>query len=236
MVYSWLKNVQFTLLPGRCVLCAENSGRQQDLCCDCEATLTRPWSRCQRCALPCAHEVSDCGQCSAADFRITRCEALAPYRFPIDQLIGAFKYQRQIAPGKALAGLLAAQLRRRYSGDDMPGCLIPVPLHWRRQWLRGFNQSHTIAMELHSRLDIPVADRILSRRRATPSQQQLDRKARQRNLKQAFSISRAPGEKHVALIDDVFTTGATCNQLAGLLLGCGVERVDAWCLARTAAQ
>ena len=68
------------------------------------------------------------------------------------------------------------------------------------------------------------------------SQQQLDRKARQRNLKQAFSISRAPGEKHVALIDDVFTTGATCNQLAGLLLGCGVERVDAWCLARTAAQ
>jgi ComF family protein len=237
MVYSWLKNIQYTLLPGCCVLCADSTERNIDLCTRCETTLSEPWARCQHCALPCPIDVAACGHCSTRAFHFNRCEALAPYQAPIDQLIGAFKHRRKLAPGKILAYLLAKRLTQRYRDDDWPDHLIPVPLHWRRQWRRGFNQSHYLATQLSSHLHIPVAENWLVRHRATPSQQGLNRRQRQANLQHAFLIKQRPTlSSHVALIDDVLTTGSTCNLLATLLLEQGVERVDVWCLARTASK
>ena len=233
MVYSWLKNTQFALFPGRCVLCSEATGRHLDLCCACEAMLVKPWARCRQCALPCPTEVQQCGQCSQQTRHFTRSEALTLYQTPVDELIGALKYRRHTAPGRILAELLCAQLRVRYQDDQWPDGLLPVPLHWRRQWHRGFNQAHFLAVVLGKRLQIPVAGDILVRQRATPKQQGLNQRQRQTNLKRAFRVTRAPDAAHVALIDDVVTTGATCNELAALLLHKGASRVDVWCLART---
>lgn len=235
MVYSWLKNIQFALLPGRCIICEGNSRRQLDLCHRCQDLLCATWTRCQHCALPTPQDVDWCGHCTRRPFHFTRCIALAPYRQPIDRLISALKYHHHLAAGKVTASLLAEQIPAQYRGDTLPERLIPVPLHWRRQWRRGFNQAYYLAHRLQDRLDIPLQNHLVTRVRHTPRQTALDRSRRQKNLKKAFRIRHpVPGE-HLALVDDVVTTGATANLLAALLLENGASRVDVWCLARTAA-
>ena len=233
MVYSWLNNVQRWLLPGRCVVCRGPAGRPVDICAPCEGDLLSPWPRCQHCGLPSNRDTSHCGQCLADAFRFRRCIPLCLYHHPIDQLITEFKHQGQLANGKVLGQLLAQVLAQAYRGSSLPEVILPVPLHWRRQWRRGFNQAHYLAGVVGKQLDIPVRGDILRRSRATPSQQGMDRRQRQRNLSSAFEVQRAGGYRHIALIDDVVTTGSTANILSGCLMDAGVGQVDVWCLART---
>jgi ComF family protein len=138
-----------------------------------------------------------------------------------------------MAAGKVLAQLLARRLRRHYQDDAWPETLIPVPLHWRRQWQRGFNQAHYLAAVLATELDIPLQAACLSRSVATPSQQGMNRRQRRQNLRHAFEVIEPPTHGHIALIDDVVTTGTTANLLCKQLLKQGATRVDVWCLART---
>jgi ComF family protein len=233
MVNAWLNTIQFMLLPGRCVLCRASSGRDNDLCTSCEAEISKPWPHCRHCGLPTTIDSEFCGHCSRQHFSFERCVALAPYQQPIDKLITNFKYQRRMAAGKVLALLLAHKLQQQYHQDNWPQVLIPVPLHWRRQWRRGFNQAHYLAAILAAELDIPLQASCLERRNATPSQQGMDRRQRRRNLQHAFNVIEPPAHGHIALIDDVVTTGTTSNLLCKQLLKCGATRIDVWCLART---
>lgn len=233
MVNSWLNNIQFMLLPGRCILCRASSGRDSDLCSDCEAELSRPWPHCRHCGLPNTINSEFCGHCSREHFSFERCIALAPYQHPLDHLVTGLKYQRRMAAGKVLAQLLAHKVSQQYHQDDWPQVLIPVPLHWRRQWRRGFNQAHYLAAILAAQLELPLQARCLVRRDATHSQQGMDRRQRRRNLRHAFSVIEPPAHSHIALIDDVVTTGTTSNLLCKQLLKHGATRVDVWCLGRT---
>src|SRR5690606_34322064 len=105
----------------------------------------------------------------------------------------------------------------------------------RRLRQRGFNQAAMLARWLGSQLDIPCDQGLLQRTRETPAQQALGAKARQRNLRHAFSLGDGEAVKglHLALVDDVLTTGATAQALASLLRKAGARRVDVYCLART---
>jgi ComF family protein len=138
-----------------------------------------------------------------------------------------------MAIAKVLAELLSHRLHKHYQHDPRPTLVLPVPLHWRRQWRRGFNQAHFLAAQLSRQLNIPLQSDCLARSHATQPQQGMQRRQRLRNLSHAFNVMASPRGRHIALVDDVVTTGATANLLSRMLLEHGAERVDVWCLART---
>jgi len=220
------------LIPASCVFCGARSGlRRASICDGCYADL--PWIEraCPRCANPVASELPDEVHCAACQLRPPPfCAAVAPlsYAFPIDAAIKAMKFNRQLVYAPAFAHILLDALTRLPT--DIDG-LLPVPLHWRRQVLRGFNQAAEISRPLHSKTGLPLVGNAL-RSRATPYQSGLTAAHRRRNLKAAFSIRGSVGSRHVLIIDDVVTTGETCRQLANVLLDAGAERVSVLAIAR----
>ncbi|WP_434627632.1 ComF family protein [Pseudomonas sp. Z1-29] len=229
-VYIWLKNKQL------CLLCGEPTDTLQPICTPCESEL--PWlgEHCAVCALPLPMAGLRCGQCAARPPAFERVLAPWAYDFPVDSLITRFKHQAKWPLGRLLGELLAQSLQHHFDeGLERPDALVPVPLASRRLRQRGFNQATLLARWLSAALRIPCEDDLLLRIQDTPAQQVLDARARRRNLRQAFALApRAVlNNRHLALVDDVLTTGATAQALARLLLDAGAARVDVYCLART---
>jgi ComF family protein len=202
----------------------------------CETEL--PWlgEHCQTCALPLPAAGLFCGQCLNHPPAFERVIAPWTYSFPVDSLITRFKHSAKWPLGRLLSELLGQALQHRYEVDlDRPDILIPVPLAKPRLRKRGFNQAAMLARWLSVNLDLACDERLLWRTQDTEAQQELNADARQRNLRNAFAM--APDAvvtgKHLALVDDVLTTGATAHTLARLLMGAGAARVDVYCLART---
>lgn len=135
-----------------------------------------------------------------------------------------------------MGDLFVEHVRHRFEeGLPRPDALLPVPLARKRLRERGYNQAAMLAGWIGKHMEIPVDERQLLRIKETPAQQGLDARARKRNLQGAFAL-RNPAAlrgKHVALVDDVLTTGATANGIARLLVDAGAARVDVYCLART---
>jgi ComF family protein len=229
-VYIWTKNKR------TCLLCAETADTGQPLCSACEAEL--PWlgGHCSVCALPLPGEGLVCGACLKRPPSFARVEAPWRYDFPLDSLITRFKHQAQWPMGRLLAGLLSQHLQHAYAeGLPRPDLLLAVPLGRKRLRSRGFNQAEMLAGWLGKELRLPVQSRWLLRPLEGAHQQELDAAARKRNLRRAFALHERADVKsrHIALIDDVLTTGATAEALARLLLKAGAARVDIYCLART---
>ncbi len=234
----WLKALVYkcTNSDQSCLLCDAVADQPYPLCSACETEL--PWldEQCQVCALPLPMRDLTCGQCSRRRPAYERVEALWHYGFPVDALITRFKHNSQWPLGRLLAHLQGNGLQHRFAeGLPRPDRLLPVPLARRRLRQRGFNQAGMLARWLSAQLDIPCDEHLLQRSRETPAQQALDARARQRNLRQAFRLGRAEALDglHLALVDDVLTTGATAQALASLLRQAGARRVDVYCLART---
>jgi len=197
---------------------------------DCVAELPRITAACPRCGLP-LPTAALCGECLRRPPPFSRCLSPFLYQAPVSQLITRFKYEGQFSHGRALSRQLLNYLRA--IAPPAVDVLLPVPLHWRRRWSRGFNQSEIIADELGRALKLPVQTRWLSRRYSTPPQQGLDAAQRSRNQRAAFDVLGPLAGLHVALVDDVVTTGATSAELSRALLGAGAVSVQVWCLART---
>lgn len=229
-VYNWLKTKQ------SCLLCDEPADSAHSLCVSCESEL--PWlgARCQICALPLPHAGLTCGGCLRRPPRFDRVEAPWRYAFPVDSLITRFKHQAKWPLGRLLGELLSHHLLHAFDeGLTRPDLLLPVPLAERRQRQRGFNQAALLARWLGEQLHLPLQHHWLQRVIDTPAQQQLDAATRKRNLRRAFALAPASAVSglHLALVDDVLTTGATAESLARLLKKAGAARVDIYCLART---
>ena len=150
---------------------------------------------------------------------------------PVQQGIHALKYQAQFFQSALLAGNAATRLQAQRS-DALPSLLIPVPLHWRRQWSRGYNQSLELARVLGKQLSIAVDASAAKRLRATKDQIGQSAAQRRNNLKGAFAVSPRVAGLHIALIDDVMTTGATLEELARACRTAGAARIEAWAIAR----
>lgn len=229
-VYIWLKNNHY------CLLCDEVADGTTPVCMACETEL--PWlgDHCQRCALPLPAAGMTCGQCLMQPPAFERVVAPWTYNFPIDSLITRFKHSAKWPYGHLLGDLLAQSLQHRFNEDlPRPDVLVPVPMSTRRLRQRGFNQAALLARWLSERLDVPIDERLLLRPQDTNAQQDLNAEARKRNLHHAFALASDASVKgrHLALVDDVLTTGATAQALALLLLDAGASRVDVYCLART---
>lgn len=181
-------------------------------------------------------EGMSCAQCLRKPPGFTQVVAPWRYDFPIDSLITRFKHHGKWPFGRLMGELLGQFLQHRFDeGLLRPDCLVPVPLANKRLRRRGFNQAAMLAHWLGRQLQLPVDDQQILRSRETPNQQGLDAKARKRNLEGAFALKDADGfyGKHVALVDDVLTTGSTADAIARLLNRAGASRVDVYCLART---
>jgi ComF family protein len=139
-----------------------------------------------------------------------------------------FKFGRDLAAGRALAILWQQE-----KPQALPQLILPVPLHRRRLSQRGYNQALEMAKPLARALGVPCRHDVLHRRRHTDAQTGLDAVERRRNLRAAFALREdAVLPAHVAILDDVFTTGTTLSECARVLKRAGVERVDVWALAR----
>lgn len=219
-----------------CLLCDEPAGQAYPLCTDCEHAL--PWvnDHCSRCALPLPIADVTCAQCSRRAPAFDQVVAPWYFGFPVDTLVSRFKHRSQWPLGRLMARMLAQALSHRFNDDlPKPDQLLPVPLTTRRLRQRGFNQAALLARWLSDALGIPCDEQLLRRIRDTPAQQTLGAKARHSNLRLAFGLTpdaRLDG-LHLAIVDDVLTTGATAQAIAALLRRAGARRVDVYCLART---
>ena len=233
-VYNWLSFNQVN----RCLLCLGNAaGIAECICTPCLNDL--PWlgSACRQCALPLPEENMLCGQCQQNPPAFSQVIAPFRYGFPLDSLIPAFKYQHKLTYGRLMARLMLQAIVHHYEerNQALPDRVIPLPLHRARQAQRGYNQALGLARPIARQLAVPLDRRNLIRQRATTAQQGLDAQQRRVNLQGAF-ICRDPAAlegRHIALVDDVVTTGTTVNEASRTLMAAGAASVSIWCIART---
>jgi len=219
------------ILPSLCILCGDKGCESRDLCFACYAELSKNIPLCYQCANNTAkpHPTGLCPDClnnpPAFD------ETFAPFvhhgstRYLILQL----KFHRHYPSARLLGGLMADYLKKT---AEFPDCIIPVPLHKNRYRERGFNQSIEIARVLSKQLSLPLDIHSCSRHRDTVHQVGLNAEQRNENIRNAFSVSPKFNAKHVALIDDVMTTGSTVHELALALKIAGCHRVQVWVCAK----
>ena len=224
----WVGVCRF-LLPLRCLLCGAAGADGMDLCADCAAELPRNRSCCARCALPLATPAVHCGECQRRPPRWDAAWAPFRYGWPLDRLESRYKFGRDLAAGRTLTALW----QREPQAGAKPQLIVPVPLHQTRLRQRGYNQALELARPLAQALAIPLRHDVLRRDRATSAQTELDAVARRRNVRGAFSVRAGIAlPAHVAILDDVMTTGSTLAECTRVLKRAGVQRVDVWALAR----
>ncbi|MDP6351569.1 MAG: ComF family protein [Alphaproteobacteria bacterium] len=225
------------LLPPRCMACAASVEATGRLCADCWSGIdfiTAPY--CVACGLPFAYDLgadSLCAACMAWPPPYARARAVMRYGQTAAALIIGLKHRDRTHLAPALGAWLGRAGRALLAEADM---VAPVPLHGRRLLARRYNQSALLAHAVGRAAALPVAPRLVRRRRATPSQAGLSRAQRQRNVQGAFDVSRevsaALAGRRVVLIDDVQTTGATVSECARAIVNAGAAQVDVLTLAR----
>lgn len=229
---TWWKKLSRLGLRWRCQLCGAPGADGIDLCDGCTADLPRNTSCCARCALPLATPAALCGECQR---RLPPWDAAwAPfvYGWPLDRLEARFKFGGDLACGRSLARLW----RDTPMPLDRPELILPVPLHSQRLRERGYNQALELARPLARALLVPIRHDLLVRTRASAPQTELDARSRRRNVRKAFALElTAAFPAHVAIVDDVMTTGATLAECACVIRRAGAARVDVWALARAPA-
>lgn len=223
-----LKILLDILYPRRCPVCGEIVKERGALICTaCEKEL-HPIGEpaCKKCGKPLVSEEEEyCRDCRRGDHLYTRGLAVLPYAGKVKKSIQQVKFhnKREYIDfyGPYMAKILGERIRCWEAQ-----ALVPVPLHSSKRRKRGFNQAELLAERVGEVLELPVRTDLVQRVRATRPQKELTRRERQNNLKGAFKISRYDVElKKIILVDDIYTTGSTIDEIAGKLLEQGVEEV-----------
>jgi len=230
------------LLPCTCKICHKAASAL--LCSQCMQELHYRKDICEQCgeALPenllLKHPLAKnhCGRCISDPPAFQRTLFAYDYNGPVVQLIQQFKFGETLILSRLLADMIVERIKEH--DFPLPDALIPVPLHKTRLKQRGFNQSLELARHIGKALDIPLYNSLLIRTRATPKQSGLNRKARERNIRGAFEVQAkkdkaALAGKHLAIIDDVITTGSTSREAAKILKRAGFNRISVIAVAKT---
>ena len=198
--------------PRNCVFCGASSEKnEKSICRACYDDL--PWNE------PAVSTEQSTFACSIA---------MLHYSFPVDVAIKNLKFSRKLFYAPAFSELLCAALPLLPKDID---AVLPVPLHWRRKMMRGFNQASELAKPVAKTLNVPLVLGVV-RRKSTPFQSGLNAAERARNLRRAFNVSAMVSYRHVLIIDDVVTTGATTQALGAVLQVAGVQRISVLAVAR----
>lgn len=232
LVDNYLSPVLDLLAPRRCLWCRSRIARGYS-CCSCRERL--PWNRvaCALCALPLAGPASPgriCQGCAQSPPPQDCAWAPFLYELPISAQIVDLKFHTSLRAAPVLAELMVEALASR--AEPLPELLVPVPLHPQRLSARGYNQSLEIGRGLSTRLGIRLEPGAAKRRRVTREQTRLSAAERRRNVRGVFAIGDELRGRHIALLDDVITTGATIAELARAARAAGAVRIEAWAVAR----
>lgn len=225
-IRRWINHSLDSIIPASCILCGDKASNLA-VCNDCIDSIPTQEHTCPRCAYPLSVSAS-CGQCLLHPPEQNSSFSLFLYQNPVDRLIAEMKYHDKIHLCHFFAELMSQQLILR----TQPQALIPVPLHAKRLRERGYNQSVELSQALSTRLNIPTLTDHISRIKNTSPQARLPYKKRKQNLKGAFSIEQSDLPEHVAIIDDVLTSGHTANEVARTLRKAGVMIIEVWTIAR----
>jgi ComF family protein len=223
------------LLPYHCILCENVSTRTQDLCEPCYQELPFSTHAC-----PCCGQVffqnivnSVCGGCLTKPPPFEKTFALFTYIPPITQLLMNLKFHQALINARVFGELLGRQIQQKwYQYNTLPEVILPVPLHATRLKQRGFNQAIELARPIAQKLKLALDYKSCIRVKNTDSQAMLMADDRILNVKDAFKLANPIHYKHVAVIDDVITTGHTIRSFCQLLKQAGVIQIDVWCCAR----
>lgn len=224
-----------SFFPYTCIFCNARTKQEIDLCDECENDLPKILHTCFTCGMPITQNQEEkliCGDCQKNPPYYQRTYTAFHYEKPISILITHLKFHHKLLYAKILGKLFI----KKFSEDiekDPPEIIIPLPLHYKRLKERGFNQSLEIAREISKSLKIPFDIKHCYRIKATVPQSEISAKLREDNIKNAFTVSEKFHAKHVAIFDDVVTTGNTVREFAKVLRKNGVEKIDVWCCART---
>lgn len=188
---------------------------------------------CERCGHMLDNPTATCAACPGRTFYFDGAISGFQFNRPLQDLVHQLKYRNRPGIGRFLGSLLAKRVEREPCFPHIT-VVVPVPLHPRRKRDRGYNQSEHIAQGISDETGIPVLENGLVRHRNTPSQTSLSPEVRMANVEGVFEVNRVEAVRGstVALVDDIFTTGATINSCARTLLQAGVERIFALTVAR----
>jgi ComF family protein len=229
-----LNVVHRLLWRSACILCRNGGVAQRDLCEPCEADLPRNLLCCHVCAQPFAVRLSvdqPCGACLRREPHFDASSVPFRYEYPMDRLIQRLKYGRDLSTGRVLGELFAKHLLSARS-TPLPGLIVPVPLATRRFRERGYNQAIELARHIARLTHLQVRADVVERTRETLEQAALARAERRRNVRDAFTLAQTPSHPHIAILDDVVTTGSTVNEIAKLLRHAGATTIEVWAVAR----
>lgn len=221
--------------PDHCTLCGMRlRTRPQHLLCNyCWEAL--PWltTQCRHCAHPLS-KAGVCGQCLQQPLIRGRALAALQHAAEAQYLVGQLKFHHGFREAQTLAMCLAATLQFNYNTTALPSAIIPTPMSWWGLVRRGYNQSALLAQHLSRLLSIPICHPL--GRKHGPAQRSLTREQRLALDPTAFPPRQATFlHTHVAIIDDVLTTGSTVRAMAASLAQLGVRRADVWCATRAIA-
>jgi ComF family protein len=218
------------IVPPSCWICEQSLSGDEPLCAACLDNLTVDNEPvCPRCAsslAPAAQTANICPRCLTEVFAFDRVVRLGPYDDARRAAILRAKYPGGEVFAEAVAPALTGALAKKLTGEKLD-VVIPIPLHWRRRWQRGYNQSDILARALAAALNLSVNARGLRRIRYTPKQTTLDSEERRRNVRGVFRTGancRVQGA-NVLLVDDVLTTGATADESSKVLKKQGAKRI-----------
>lgn len=224
------------LLPRICLLCRALTTRASHLCAPCEKDLPILSHACLKCAQILHGNTESslvCGACQQHPPPFDQTFVLLAYEAPVIRLISDLKFQGQLSHAPLFADLLHTQITSKwYAHQPLPDLLLPMPLHPFRLKERGFNQALEIARPLARALRLPLDILGVERIRPTAPQSTLSAVQRARNVANAFRARGSYFGRHVAILDDVMTTGHTLAALAQTLKTAGARQVDVWCCAR----
>jgi len=224
-----LHRLEKWLLPPKCVISGVET-QNRDISVKLVDEWPVPYGVCPQCCEP-SFDSKQCGTCLAQSPAFDQTQVGFYFDKELIDLIHGLKYQNHTAYARILGELLA----ERIDSKDIEA-ILAVPLFATRFRDRGFNQAELIAESLAKSLGIPIIKGALSRIKDTPTQTHLNAKQRKQNLKNAFEVKKdkLSGLKHVALLDDVITTGATMQSLAQVIKKqTNVDSIQAWAVAKT---
>jgi ComF family protein len=237
LLFYLKKTLEPIFFPYYCILCAQPADQLRDLCIDCDQYLPRLKQCCQQCAEPivgASIASTFCGQCLKSPPSYDKTLALFEYKAPVSNLIAGLKFQKKLSYARLLGEMMGEWLLMQYqSSMTLPDCIIPIPLHYKKLRMRGFNQTLEIARPIAKLLKIPVLPFLHQRIKNTVFQAKMSLSQRRLNVKGVFVQKKVLPFKKVAILDDVMTTGSTVEQFSQMLRKNGAEEITIWCCART---
>ena len=226
---AWINLLLDWIYPRRCVFCDGLLSRKETfLCTSCRRITPKPIRepRCKKCGKQILQAENEyCYDCLQFGHAFDEGRGLFLYQDPLKGALMRFKFS-----GRKEYGCYFGRIMQHQSLEFLkriqPDVIIPVPIHKKKFYVRGYNQAEVLAQEMSRGLSIPVRTDLVLRKKFTKAQKELGKKERKKNLEKAFLVKKeVTAYERVLLIDDIYTTGSTTHAIAKKLKEQGVKKV-----------